>query len=571
MDAMIGKVQGLEGKFFARDTEGNVVELHNGDTISENMTVFGDKSNPSSAYINIVMIDTDQKIVIAGNSEQTFDSSLNNTEDVETAGAEDESILDEETAAGEEDGQTTDGVEGTFAQRDGDSTDIVADLRDADFNADEPVIEPTGIILEGPVATEPPATEPPATEPPETDNHTLTKASTDAETVTKASTDAETVTKVTTTEDLFTLYADKGDPTVSNTTAWQHIATSNSDGLGVRTENGQEPTDAMSNNESLMVRFDGNINTSSFKINTETGSTYQGQIDVYTSNTNNGKAATFDYDEINSLSSPITKNGITLSVDNSGTYKISGTYTTIVFDADANGNVADTSLTDTSADNYYRVEFTDVNNTGGTTKTTTTYTDTDGNPATAAEIAAYDALSATDGTEITTAATTTYTDTDGDPATVAEIAAYDALSTTDGTEITTEASVEYKLNGVVIDGETPVSLDGENDKVTVDFGDQENIDSLELANLVTGVEKLDFADNQDQNLNITLEDVISLTDESNKIEIIVDGDTADATSDDKVIVTDNSVTQNVNQSSDFDTFSGDTSIDLVVVEQIDPV
>ena len=339
----------------------------------------------------------------------------------------------------------------------------------------------------------------------------------------------------------------------------------------MRTENGQEPTDAMSNNESLMVRFDGNINTSSFKINTETGSTYQGQIDVYTSNTNNGKAATFDYDEINSLSSPITKNGITLSVDNSGTYKISGTYTTIVFDADANGNVADTSLTDTSADNYYRVEFTDVNNTGGTTKTTTTYTDTDGNPATAAEIAAYDALSATDGTEITTAATTTYTDTDGDPATVAEIAAYDALSTTDGTEITTEASVEYKLNGVVIDGETPVSLDGENDKVTVDFGDQENIDSLELANLVTGVEKLDFADNQDQNLNITLEDVISLTDESNKIEIIVDGDTADATSDDKVIVTDNSVTQNVNQSSDFDTFSGDTSIDLVVVEQIDPV
>ena len=88
MDAMIGKVQSLEGKFFAKDTEGNVVALHNGDTITDNMTVFGANNNPASAYINIVMINSKEEIIIAGNSEQIFDASLYSDEIMEAALAE---------------------------------------------------------------------------------------------------------------------------------------------------------------------------------------------------------------------------------------------------------------------------------------------------------------------------------------------------------------------------------------------------------------------------------------------------------------------------------------------------
>ncbi|MFT5659970.1 MAG: hypothetical protein ACI9TV_000604, partial [Sulfurimonas sp.] len=170
MDAIIGKVQGLEGKFFAKDTEGNVVELQNGNTITENMTVFGDKNNPASAYINVVMIDSKEEIIIAGNSEQTFDASLHSDETMEAALAEenvngsegvlaaleddktdteneeDLAILDEDTAAGEEDGLTTDGIEGQFAARDAGETDIVASLRDAAFDENNNTVANEGII-----------------------------------------------------------------------------------------------------------------------------------------------------------------------------------------------------------------------------------------------------------------------------------------------------------------------------------------------------------------------------------------------------------------------------------------
>ena len=56
MNTLIGTVKGIEGKFFAKDADGNIVELSNGDSIMEGMIVFGDQDNPSTAYINIVQI-----------------------------------------------------------------------------------------------------------------------------------------------------------------------------------------------------------------------------------------------------------------------------------------------------------------------------------------------------------------------------------------------------------------------------------------------------------------------------------------------------------------------------------
>ena len=51
MNTPIGKIESITGKFFAKDLSGKVIELKVGDTITENMVVFGDKNNPASAAI----------------------------------------------------------------------------------------------------------------------------------------------------------------------------------------------------------------------------------------------------------------------------------------------------------------------------------------------------------------------------------------------------------------------------------------------------------------------------------------------------------------------------------------
>ena len=172
MEAVIGKVQGFDGEFFAKDADGSIVTLKNGDSIVEGMTVFGDKNNPQNAYINIAMLNTGELLVISGVEEQLFDSSVNKDEMMDAALAEEsvsgaEGVLaaledseksaedgvenaDEETAAGEEDGQTTDGKEASFLARDGDSTDVNTDLRVAEFDAAVNNPEATPIIPEDP-------------------------------------------------------------------------------------------------------------------------------------------------------------------------------------------------------------------------------------------------------------------------------------------------------------------------------------------------------------------------------------------------------------------------------------
>ena len=165
MAVIIGTVKGLEGKFFAKDTNQNILELKNGDAITQGMTVFGDKANQVSANIEIVILNDGQIVSINGSLEQYFDSSLHSQESVDGAIAhenihgsdgilaaledseknteDDVENADEETAAGE-DGQTTDGKEADFLVRDGNSTDINSGLRDAYYDGSSSTLNPNG-------------------------------------------------------------------------------------------------------------------------------------------------------------------------------------------------------------------------------------------------------------------------------------------------------------------------------------------------------------------------------------------------------------------------------------------
>ena len=153
MATVIGTVQGIDGKFFAKDANGNIVELKNGDAITQDMTVFGDKSNPESATIKIAIVDGGEIVSINGTQEQLFESYLNNTDGVDATLAQEsvsgaEGILaaledsekatedgvDEETAAGE-DNPTGTSLADVFLARDGDATDVSTDLNSAQFAA----------------------------------------------------------------------------------------------------------------------------------------------------------------------------------------------------------------------------------------------------------------------------------------------------------------------------------------------------------------------------------------------------------------------------------------------------
>lgn len=155
MSVSVGTVQSLNGKFFAKDSSGNITELKSGDTITQGMTVFGDKNNPSSASIDIAM-DADKNVIsLSGEQEQLFDAST--VQDVsvfDDALASDsiENILnsdlyapddvttdnkdktaDDETTAGDEKPKEEDGHSAEFAARDGNVVDVNSDLRDAKF------------------------------------------------------------------------------------------------------------------------------------------------------------------------------------------------------------------------------------------------------------------------------------------------------------------------------------------------------------------------------------------------------------------------------------------------------
>ncbi|MBD3842557.1 MAG: cadherin-like domain-containing protein, partial [Campylobacterales bacterium] len=153
MNATVGKVQSIEGKFFAK-IGSETIELKVGDFIVEGMIVFGDKNNLPSAHIEIVS-NENEMIVLEGAQIQLFDSSVVGTFDsedgiqpdnvmalldkelysdqIEQAAKEDDAILIEKTETSEQTPQTKDGQEASFDARDGRLVDVTTTLRDTTF------------------------------------------------------------------------------------------------------------------------------------------------------------------------------------------------------------------------------------------------------------------------------------------------------------------------------------------------------------------------------------------------------------------------------------------------------
>jgi len=174
MQEVIAIVKEISGKFYAKDADGNIIELHVGDKITKDMLVFGADDNAANAHIKIVIENLDQVVMLRGSEQQLFDLSLiddthlaefispksiekaieKTTGYTEDDGAvqEKEGSISEETAAGNE-AVVGHIQEDNFLARDNGFVDVQSDLRDAPFNvpASEVLItndiEDTDIIL----------------------------------------------------------------------------------------------------------------------------------------------------------------------------------------------------------------------------------------------------------------------------------------------------------------------------------------------------------------------------------------------------------------------------------------
>ena len=150
-----------EGKFFVKDSLGNMRELNIGDEIFKNDIIFSDKSNMSRAQItltlsneDVVALDSDSKVLNTDSNELTLGngetllsegniedilkeqgtSAWNNVSDdstnIETAAGD---ATDVDTAAGDEVAEDGGALRSKFQSRDGDMTDVMSDLRDTSW------------------------------------------------------------------------------------------------------------------------------------------------------------------------------------------------------------------------------------------------------------------------------------------------------------------------------------------------------------------------------------------------------------------------------------------------------
>jgi VCBS repeat-containing protein len=71
----IGVVENLDGKFYVEDENGNLVELQNGDIITEGMKIVGDSTNSESSKCEISGTN-EEAIVVKGSGEQVIDDSF---------------------------------------------------------------------------------------------------------------------------------------------------------------------------------------------------------------------------------------------------------------------------------------------------------------------------------------------------------------------------------------------------------------------------------------------------------------------------------------------------------------
>ncbi|MFY9089841.1 beta strand repeat-containing protein [Arcobacter aquimarinus] len=179
MATIAGTVQSLaNGTFHAKDENGNIRTLKEGDTIYENDTIYGDDKNSSSSKIEVLLSGNDV-IVLSEGQKQLIDSSLietafgteelfftresldlkadeygananvvsdlrdaqfadevTQTEEVGAfAEANNTDITEEETAEGQEEAEDETTGNAEFQARDGNATNIESDLRNAQFKA----------------------------------------------------------------------------------------------------------------------------------------------------------------------------------------------------------------------------------------------------------------------------------------------------------------------------------------------------------------------------------------------------------------------------------------------------
>ena len=159
MKVIIGTVKELSGKFYAKDADGKVTELHIGDKILKGMVVYGAEGNSANAHVNIDVKSNGEILEVQGNQQQLFDLSLvqdhgNNGEflsqkNIEQAldktgvYAEDGATDNKEKAGNINDDETAAGSEAVvghiqadqFALRDNAFVDVHSSLRDAHFNS----------------------------------------------------------------------------------------------------------------------------------------------------------------------------------------------------------------------------------------------------------------------------------------------------------------------------------------------------------------------------------------------------------------------------------------------------
>ncbi|MEM5557883.1 immunoglobulin-like domain-containing protein, partial [Aliarcobacter cryaerophilus] len=187
--ANLAKIQSIaEGQFFVKDSLGNLTELKVGDTVSLNDTIVAASSNTDLSKIEI-LFDTNELITLSqgeqlldatllastfGNEELAFDkqevdetlNAWNNTEasdatDMETAAGD---VTEQATNAGDERAADGGALRSKFNSRDGASTNVESDLREASFgggNTEEPQEQiPTDLL--NPIPTAPLDTRVPA-------------------------------------------------------------------------------------------------------------------------------------------------------------------------------------------------------------------------------------------------------------------------------------------------------------------------------------------------------------------------------------------------------------------------
>ena len=654
METVIGTVQDLQGRFFAQDTDGNIVELVRGDAITEGMRVIGSDDNSANSFVNIAMA-TGENVRVTGNGVQAFDSSLSSDELVDspiaeesvngengvfkaleddiledTQGNEDESILDEGTEAGEEGPANSTGSIGSFAARDGSQTDVQADLRDADFPGQGRPFQEAAIPVEEttdePVVT---VTTPTPTVTADIDvskadgSGTVTGSTTNATSieVTVTGTDGTSVTQTLAPDANGNWTFDTSAMTFKEEVDYTVISTA-SDSSG----NTVTATDVDEYDVHILSKTDI-PEESSLYVKTETPeeSNLYAKTDIPEESSLYVKTETSEESNLyvkTVIETPVTtgngphgishvvillENGTTVKIDEysddnkdygdpiqyfdsiEATYgspvetyiiKASTKYYDMQGNEIANIDAGTGSLpdwVDTKSNGYDQTDesIDESGLTGSSTSTLTTSTITytkDGVAIDASEVPA-DAVFDANGeyTDVTQAASTSYTK-DGVAIDASEVPA-DAVFDENGeyTDVTQAASTSYTLNGDQSADISDTDFGDSTDKLNIDYEASDTIDMTDLADSIYNAEIIDATDSEAQVMNLTLSDVLELTDTDNELTILGDDNKVDTLNVDTSGWTQDSVTSNSDGTTSYEYSNTSDSITLTVDDQIDTV